>query len=34
MCRDQKAARNILHRAVGHQALNLSGNVPAVARSH
>ena len=34
MCRDQNAARNILHRAVGHQALNLSGNVPAIAGSH
>lgn len=34
MCRDQNAAINILKRAVGHQARNLSGNVLAVAESH
>ncbi|WP_269634854.1 RNA-guided endonuclease InsQ/TnpB family protein [Rubidibacter lacunae] len=32
--RDRNAAINILNRAVGHQALNLSGNVSAVAESH
>ena len=31
LCRDVNAAINILHRAVGCQALNLSGNVRAVA---
>jgi len=34
MCRDQNAARNILYRAVGNQALNISGNVLAAAGSH
>lgn len=31
LCRDVNAAKNILNRAVGCQALNLSGNVRAVA---
>lgn len=31
---DENAARNILDRAVGHQAQCLSGNVLAVAESH
>lgn len=34
LCRDVNAAINILNRAVGCQALNLSGNVRAVAQSH
>ncbi len=34
ICRDHNAAINLLNRAVGHQALNLSGNVSAVTGSH